>query len=390
MAKTFLRDAHTSEHDGLQQIRHLLGDKRIFLLGYLVVLSCVGHAFENAPDGKNAMPNLPELGGQPTDGPEYIGINAQSIAVGAHRHAKTWGAQVDGYQGVQPSLQIEQGWVVNEKLGAGGTYSVGKGYSEVLINGVFAPDRSLRVQLTAGQMRSKKNFLSAPADEPQAVLQTGYLLDMQKKWKNDHVLSEAGIVLYTANAASAGPARLAPLTDSTLLQGNNGNSGRLATGTLGGYMLNLAVQPTYRSDIGLIYKRDRVVYHFAGSMLTASTHAFAGINYRQSFRDCSRFDGSISKSPALQQVSLHFEKDSWNVSILRTRSAGHSDTSLQVGYSIPLGGPDEKATKCKATPDASPTFEAVIDATTARPNHLPKEPLAKADTEMRADVDAIP
>jgi hypothetical protein len=386
MAKTFLRGLRPSKPDGLLRIWRLPGGQRTFFFGFLVTLSCVGHAVEIAPSSDNARLDLPELGERPANGPEYIGIDAQSIAIGAHRHAKTWGAQVDGYQGVQPSLQIEQGWVVNDKLGAGGTYTVGNGYSEVLINGVFAPDRALRVQLTAAQMRSKINFLSAPADEPQSILQTGYLLDIQKKWNNDHVLSEAGIALYTSNAAAAGPVK--SLTDSAVSRAGNGNAGRLATGTLGGYMLNLALQPTHRSDIGLIYKRERVVYHFAGNMLAASSRASASINYRQSFRDCSLLDGSISKSPASQQVSLHFEKDSWNVGILRTQSAGHSDTSLQVGYSIPLGRPDENA-KCKATPDASPTFDAVIDATTARSNHLPKEPLAKAGTETPAHAEVI-
>lgn len=201
MGKTLLRNAHASKPAGLQRIWRLPRGRKIILFGYLALLSCAGHAVDNTPGSDQAWPDLPELGGQAPDGPEYIGIDAQSIAIGAHRHAKTWGAQVEGYQGVEPSLQIEQGWVVNDKLGAGGTYTLGNGFSEVLINGVFTPDHSLRIQLTAAQMRSKKIFLPTAAGEPEAVLQTGYLLDMQKKWKNGHVLSEAGIALYTATAA---------------------------------------------------------------------------------------------------------------------------------------------------------------------------------------------
>jgi hypothetical protein len=378
MGKTFLYDWHTSKDDRLHAARRLSRVGRTILFGYLLVLPYVGHAVGHAPG--DAWSDLPVLGGQPANGPEYIGINAESIAVGAHGNANTWGAQLDGYQGVRPSLQIEQGWIVNDKLGAGGKYTLGSGYSEVLLNGVYAPVRDLRVQLSAAQMRSKKNFLSASSDESQAVLQTGYLLDIQKKWKSDHVLTEAGVAIYTANASDADAGKLAPRTDANGAQADNGSQGRLATGTLGGYMLNLALQPTQRSDIGLIYKREHVVYHFAGNTLNTSSHSSASISYTQSFRDCSLLDSRFSKGLGQHQVDLRFEKDNWNVSVSRRRSADHSDTSLQVGYSISLGGSDERPTKCDAPPDSSPTFESVIDTTTARPHHLPKEPLAR--TEM--------
>jgi hypothetical protein len=388
MAKNYCCKPHKRKADGIRNPGRVNPRSGTFLFACLLLLPAIGSANANLWHHADPSLNLPVLSEEESNGTGYVGVDAQRIAVGEDGFANTWEARVEGYQDVRPLLKIEQGRLLTEKLGAGGSYTVGSGYSELVMNGVFAPESDLRVQLTAAQMRSRETFMTLPDQGSQALFQTGYLFDIQKKWGNEDVLSEAGIAVYTASAEEGTARNLRSSMPAAGQYANDGDAGRLATGRLDGYMLNLRLQPTSRSDVTLIYKRENLAYHSGGSSMIMDGHSSGAVNYSQSFRGCSQFDGRFSKGYDMEQVDLHFEKGRWNLNLLRTQANDYRDTSVHVGYSIPLGRSGGNAARCDSEPESAPSFGAVVDAAIDRPQLLPKEPLARIDTSATPESSA--
>ena len=351
-----------------------------FFFSCLVLLPCIGNATEAVSADDALWSNLPQLPGEEVQAPASIDMDAKSIAVGETTYVDTWGATLSGYREADFSIAIQQGWMLSDTLGAGSVYTFHSDYAEAMINGVYAPQPDLRIQLTASQMRSKKNLIVSSGGAHQEILQTSHVLDVQKKWKDGGVLSEASVALFSADA-ELGRTPNEPASASTdMHDGNAGSLHRLATGRLNGFALNLILQPTYLSSVRMAYERKDISYHGAGSSSATDTQSYGSIQYAHSFKNCSAFHGRLSRSTYSNEMHLDFKEGNWNFGVLHTRADDYSGTSLQVNYSMQLGGPNKAATRCVPQPNATPSFDAIVDTTTARPQRLAQEPLVKVES----------
>jgi hypothetical protein len=381
MATTHPFERPGSNSSGFKHTEQRAWRQWALLFGCLFLLFRPGYATENVSTDNASRLNLPELPGENSLAPATLDMDAKSIAVGETTYVDTWGATLGGYREADPTIAIQQGWLLNDTLGAGSVYTFHSDYTEAMINGVYAPQPDLRIQLTASQMRSKTHLIaSSGGGGAQTVLHTSRLLDVQKKWQHGGVLSEAGVAFFSADAKPRN-AKEEPGPASTDMQDTSaGRPDRLATGRLNGYALNLVLQPSYWSSIRMAYERKDISYHGAGSRSATDTQASGSIEYAHSFKNCSALHGRYSRATYSDEMNLHFNEGNWNLGVVHTRTDSYRDTALQVNYSMQLGGANRAATKCTPQPDAAPSFETIVDTTTARPERLVQEQLVKAES----------
>lgn len=329
----------------------------------LVVFPFAALGVERAGSAYEFGAEPPSLPGEERANPKgAVNVDAGNITIRDRAPDNILGVRLDSYQAIKPSVALENGWLLRNDLGVGGAYVFRNDYSDLLFNGVYAPRKDVRFQMSVSQLRSGEGFSMPNSRELQTVFQTGYLFSVKKIWDTSTALPEAGVTVFTAKSANPhSQANAAPW---------------LEMGTLGGYMLNLAIRPTYSSKVELGYKAQSVSYDYA----MAESHEkqmLSNVGYSQVFDDCSRMNGRYSTGAGTDQVNLQFEKLGFIVGVQQTKTANNTDRAIRVGYSQSLGGSGPKSPTCMGTPIAPTGLQALVDATTARPTFLPNQPIAK-------------
>jgi len=313
------------------------------------------------------LPSLP--GEQRGEEADAVSVDEGSIGLTERSFDNVLGVRLDGYQELAPAVVLEKGWLVSRKLGVGGVYTVQRETSELVLNGVYAPRRDVRIQLSASQIRMDGAMATVGAID-QTLVQTGMLSSVRKQWAKSRVRPEAGFAVFAARAAGAERQDMA-------VHG-------LEMGTLAGYMLKLAAMPVPRTRVELSYQAQSTVYDNPLAAQWRDRQASASLDYSQSFDDCSLLRGRLTSGPGLTRADLRFEKGAFSVGFLQTRSDDYEDRMVQFSYSLSLDSGRQPTAKCEHVAGTLTPFRALVDAATARPSYLPSEPLTR--TTSAADV----
>jgi hypothetical protein len=306
----------------------------------------------------------PSLPGEERANPKgAFAVDAGNITIRDRALHNTLGVRLDGYTAVRPSVAIENGWLLRSDLGVGGAYKFRNDYVDLLFNGVYAPRRDVRIQLSLSQLRSGEGFAVPQSRELITVLQTSYVASIMKLWDKSRVLPETGISIFTARAAD-------PSKRYTGTQ-------QLETGTLAGYMLNIAARPAYHSKIELGYKSQSIAYDHPLIDVLREKQSVRSIDYSRLFDDCSRINGRYSTGAGANQINLQFERRGFTIGLLQSRTAQGTDNMIRVGYSHSLGSGGPKPASCSGKPIAPTSLQALVDSTISRSPFLPSQPVAR-------------
>lgn len=349
---------------------------RSLCLGILLLCSDGGRAAETAGIGKLAQ-NLPDLPGANQPAPGHFSLDEQSAAVGYDSRMEKWGAKIDGYSDL-PSVTLDYGMLLTNSFGAGATFSHQSDYSEVLVNGVYAPAPNVRLRLTGGQLRAVDNASPGPGSASNAASQSSYLLDLKRYWNKDRLLSDLGVAAYTVYANEPDYADISALTGAGGYDPGSAESGAAAPGRLDGYMLHLGLRPMSRSRIEFKRATSRLSYAFDDGM-REERFASSQLRYSQYFGDCTRLQGRYSSNPNADRLDLSLAKDSWSIDLSRALDENGGDMSVRIGYAIALGKRGGAARECGAEMESPRPLKALVDAAIARPYQLPREPLSRID-----------
>lgn len=306
----------------------------------------------------------PSLPGEERANPRgAVAVDAGNITIRDRALHNTLGVRLDGYTAIRPSVAIENGWLLRSDLGVGGAYKFRNDYADLLFNGVYAPRRDVRVQLSLSQLRSGEGFAVPQSRELITVLQTSYVASIRKLWDKSRVLPETGISVFTARAADPGK--------------RDTGTQQLETGTLAGYMLNIAARPAYHSKIELGYKSQSIAYDHPLIDVLREKQSVRSIDYSRQFDDCSRINGRFSTGAGANQINLQFERRGFSIGLLQSRTGQGTDNMIRVGYSQPLGNGGPRQASCSGKPIAPTSLQALVDSTISRSPFLPSQPVAR-------------
>jgi hypothetical protein len=342
----------------------------------LIFCSYGGQAAEAATNANKAAQNLPDLPGANQPAPGHFSLDEQSAALGYDSRMQKWGAKVDEYSDIAPSLTLDYGMLLTSTFGAGATLTRQSDYSEVLVNGVYAPSPDVRIRLASGQLRASGNDFPGS----NTASQNSYLLDVKRYWNKDRLLSDLGLAAYTVRGNDPDYADI-----SALANAGEFNEQSVEPGRLDGYMLHLGLRPTLRSRVELKRATSHLRYAFDDGM-QAEEFVSHHLNYSQYFDDCTRLQGRYSTNANADRLDLNLAKNSWSVNLSRALDGGDGDTSVYIGYAIALGKARGGARECGASFEKAPAFEPIVDATIARPPQFPREPLSRIDGAAMSDT----
>lgn len=348
----------------------------------LMIWSCAGHAAEGAKPLARVSYSLPDLPGANEAAPVHFSLDEQSAELGYDSRSRKWGAKLDEYSYLNPSLALDYGTLLTSKFGAGAMLTRHSGYSELLVNGVYAPKRNLRIKLASGQLRTSSDYVAVSESQSNAILQNSYLVDVKRNSVSGRLLSDFGLTAYTVRANGGDYAAdytdTPALADDDMLDANDFDASALAAGRLDGYTLNLGLQPAWHSRIELRRERSHLTYHFGNGGRGGDFRDVNRIKYSQYFNNCAQFQGRYSATANSDRLDLKLAKNRWSINLWRAVDSGSRDTAVQVGYAIPLGRSRGGSSDCGARRATARAFGPLVDATVARPNQLPREPLAEA------------
>lgn len=352
----FPAGAGAGRRRGIQALRYLL-PATLFSLSF----PSGAAVSPEAPYGMAHEP--PSLPGEERANPKgAVNVDAGNITIRDRAPHNTLGVRLDGYSAVKPSVAIENGWLLRSDLGIGGAYKFRNDYSDLLLNGVYAPRKDVRIQLSVSQLRSGEGFVVPHNRDLVSVLQTSYVAGIRKLWTKSSVLPEAGVSVFAARAAE--PIR----TDLA--------SRQLEMGTMGGYMLSVAARPAYHSRIELGYRSQGVAYDHPLADVLREKQSVRSLDYARLFDDCSRISGRFSTGAGANQMNLQFERRGFSIAVMQSRSTHSTDNMIRVAYSRALSS-SGKYPSCSGAPVAPTSLQALVDSTTARSPFLPAQPLAR-------------
>ncbi len=322
------------------------------------------------PDGSGQ--ELPDLPGASNATPWGFNLAEKQAALGYDTPIEKWRAQVDHDIGLHPALSIDYARKLTNNFGAGGAYTRQNEYSEIILNGVYAPRRNLRLRITGAQLRTSPGYLGS-----NGILQNSYLFSARKYWNPDSFFSSAGVTAYTVEANMTA-ASMTALDDPEI--GNLGEmrSGNLAPGKLNGYAFNMRLRPSPLSSIELRREMSQLAYHLDAGKREDNL-ASNRIAFSQRFDNCTRFQGGFSADDNADRFDLNLTRDNWNLKLSREQNGGTNANSVQIAYALPLDGKRSAPVVCASKPEPAPSFERLVDAAVSRPAQFPREPLAIVD-----------
>lgn len=301
------------------------------------------------------LPDLPVAAGA---APGRFNLAEESASLGYSTRFEKWSAKVDQYLDLSPQVTVDYGLLLTNKLSAGGTFTRQDTLSEVVLNGVYAPQRNVQLRLTGAQLRNAGGFAPA-AGRDSAVLQNSVLLNARKYWNKYLFLSDLGLTAYSTQANTQGL-----MSDDTE---------RMAPGRMDGYMLNLGVRPTAESRIEMRREFSHLSYYLGEDAQQSTDQASTRMKFSQHVGNCVRLQGGYTASSDYDRLDLNLARHHWNINL--SRDQGGSNTALMIGYTVPLGVHASRGSKCGNGVDGVPSFESIVDASVRRPAQLPREPL---------------
>jgi hypothetical protein len=339
----------------------------------LLLMSLLG-PYQGWAEQSDIAATLPDLPLPQSSQVTRFDANSGGVTLGYADADQGWGALASRPAGTDAALQLTYGSVLSEGLGAGVNLQVRPRQSEVILNGIYDPAKDLRLHLAVGQLRSSNTYQFVFGDYAKSVAQSSYLLDVRKYWAPGSLLRNFGASAYQAGSRERG-------AEATLVRADG--TGRLATGTQQGYMLNLSLAPTPHSKLDFGRGLDRTEYAMADGVANAAGNAVRQASFTQFLDDCLQVRGGYRGNPWTDEVQLDLTRGSWQLGVSRqtARDSGDSAIALKMGYSIPLGKTRSIAT-CRSKPRSVTAFAPVFKAVTARPAKLPSAALAQVDSSL--------
>jgi hypothetical protein len=173
-------------------------------------------------------------------------------------------------------------------------------------------------------------------------------------------------------------------TDAGAFNFPNEDSWELGLGKLDGYALDLSLRPTEQSRIELWREQGYLTYLFDGGVRNEESLVSSRIRYLQYFDNCVKFQGTYRSNPNSDHMELSFGRWSWNINVSRVQEGDSSDTSLRIGYALPLDG-KHNARDCGFNSRSLKPMDPIVDITTRRPRQFPSEPLAIIETPVKSE-----
>jgi hypothetical protein len=325
---------------------------------------CTHAGAQQPPDPLlHVMEGLPELPGPGNAAPGHFGINPDNAEFGYASRLEKWSAKFGQYRQPNPEFKLNYGLLLSDKLGAGATFSRHSAFSEVVLNGVFAPQKNVRLRFTGAQLRGTDGFsLLADGD---GVQQNSYLFNAQKYWNKYRFLSDLGLTAYST-AANSPPA---------VSEMPEGDAAPLAPGRKDGYLVNLGLWPTSRSRVELGREFSHLSYYLGDDARQASQFAWNRVKVSHYLDNCVRLQGRYSAGTETGRLDLNVARNNWSVNLSREQAGGGDNTAVMVGYTLPLGVKPGRSATCSGSTGGAPAFEPIVDASLARPAQLPRAPL---------------
>ncbi len=317
--------------------------------------------------------SLPYLAGSGALAPGYFDIEEESASIGYETRFTKWGAKVDQYMDVNPAITMDYGLLLTNKLGAGGRFTRQDDYSEIVLNGIYAPKRNLRFRMTGAQLRTTPGYLGMQDGAFDGFLQNSYLFGVKKYWNKYQHLADIGIAAYSIEANAPSSARIPQ--DDELPDADDALASAFAPGRLNGYLLSLGLRPTPLSKLELRHETGNLSYSFGAGMQRDERLVSNRISYSHYLGNCLRLQGGYSASTEFDRFDLKLAKHNWNIRLSRENDAGSSDTAVHFGYMLPLGRKRNHAMSCGFEQGGASSFESIVNAATQRPLQLPNDPL---------------
>lgn len=331
------------------------------------MLLCAGLAQAGAQQATYS--NLPDIPSTDNAKAGHFGLDGESVELGYATRQQKWGARLDEYLGLERSVTLDYGTLLTDELGAGAALRQGSAYSDLWVNGIYAPDRDFRLRLAGGQLRANDTAVDA-GGAPNAVQQNSVLLGARRSWRGG-LVSGIGMTAYAVEANDAAAAHAAsPVSAPSDTQ-------ELAGGSQQGHVLNLSLQPTSQSKIDLWRERNRLAYYSTDGTHGGRDVVASRVRFSQYFDNCMRLQGGYSSSQDSNRLDLSVGHDRWHVSVSRVEALASNDTTVGIGYTLPLGSSGNSGADCTLHPKVR-TFEPVIDTTVSRPEQFPRDPLTSS------------
>jgi hypothetical protein len=326
------------------------------------------------------LQNLPKLPGDDAATPRQLALHDKSVSLDYDSLQQKWRASIDEYKTSNPMFSFDYGMRLSDQIAAGGRVSSQRDYSEVLVNGVYAPRSDVRLTVSGGQLRPNPDYVSQSASNGyNGLQQNSYLLDAKKYWSKDSLLSDIGVSTYLVEANGRPTSRNLAASPA---RGDNSDTDSVyldtpALGKKASVVLNLGLQPTTSSRLEWRRERGRMSYYLGDEVTDKEAVMSSRFKYTHTIDNCTQLQGRYRSSDNYDRVNIGLERNNWNVSLSRTRDDGTVDTGVQFAYKIPLGGSLSSANNCKQKPDSAPSFKPLLETSTKRPDVFPNAPLLK-------------
>ncbi|HTD06397.1 MAG TPA: hypothetical protein VK751_21540 [Undibacterium sp.] len=350
----------------------------MFLIaGALAVPLYPAMAEESMPSQPDISKTLPELPGEDISAPGHTDLRAKGLSLNYDSLQQKWRASIDEYKSSNPMFIFDYGLRLTDQIAAGGRVSHQREYSEILVNGVFAPRPSLRLTVSGGQLRPNSDYVSESVNNGyNALLQNSYLLDVKKYWSKDSLVSDLGLSTYIVEAS--GKSNLNRTTGGA----DSGDTESLyldtpALGKKASVVFNLGLHPTADSRVEWRRERGRMNYYVGDDARDREYLMSSRFKYSHNIDNCTQLQGRYRTSDNSDRMNLGIERNNWNFSVSRTRDDGVNDTGIQIGYKIPLSGSLSSVSNCKQKPESAPGFSPLLETSTSRPDLFPRNPLVK-------------
>lgn len=330
------------------------------------VLLCAGWTQASAQQA--AYSTLPDIPSADNAKAGHFDLDGESVELGYATRQQKWGARLDEYLGLERSVTLDYGTLLTDELGAGAALHQGSSYSDLWVNGVYAPDHDFRLRLAGGQLRA--NDTTIDTGTPNPVQQNSVLLGARRSWRGG-LVSGIGMTAYAVEANDGSTARAAYAAPSDVQEP--------AGGSQQGHALNLSLQPTSQSKIDLWRERNRLTYYSTDGTRGGRDVVASRVRFSQYFDNCMQLQGGYSSSDDANRLDLSVGRDRWHVSVSRVAAFASNDTTVGIGYTLPLGSSGSSGADCTLHPTTR-VFEPVIDTTVSRPEQFPRDPLTSAGT----------
>jgi hypothetical protein len=303
--------------------------------------------------------------------PGRFELDRARVGLGYRTRDEQWGARVDQYQTAKPSVSVDYGRLISESIGVGARANYQGDIAETLISGVLAPDRTVRLGISAGELRDYGACTITASCAGGSHSQNSYLLSLKKSLGKESFVSGLGVNAFDVADDAIGTQAMKFLDGERML------------GRMRGYALNLTLRPSADSKVDLRSGHSELTYYSRDQQAGREGIAAASIGYTRHFDRCLRFEGRYGTTANAERVDLGLAQGRWNISV--SRSGGHEegDLSVQAGYSIPLGAVRGKQAACGDS--GAQAFAPLVESVIRRPRLVPRTPLSAIDGADLAD-----